>query len=285
MQTPVPHVDPQSDPHDDIVAILRSDSAPRTAHDPSGLHVDLSDRIAPARPIPMPELGPPASALNDNRTLPRKRGGGFMRFVLTVCVGIAATVAYQAYGDTAREKLMAMAPELLGSSPVHAEDANATDQQTPPQTQAAAEAAPAQPAPAAETAAVPATTAAAPQAAPPQGASSPDLAPLIEGMSREIASLRESIEQLKANQHQMSRDLAKAAEEPKEAKPRKQAKAAPPPPPPTPTARPVTERFPPQPARQYAPPQQQQVYIPPPPPPPQSLGESIYAPRPPRPLP
>jgi hypothetical protein len=282
MQTPVPHVDPHSDPHDDIVAILRSDSAPRSAHDSSELHVGLADRIAPAKPVPMPELGPPASALRDNRALPRKRGGGFMRFVLTVCVGIAATVAYQAYGDTAREKLMAMAPELLGSSPVQAEDANATGQQTTAEAQPAAEAEPAQPeqaAPAAEATSAPATTAAAPQAAPPQ-ATSPDLAPLIEGMSREIASLRESIEQLKTSQRQMSRDLAKAAEEPKETKQRKQATAPPPPPP---AARPVAERLPPQP-RQISPPPQQQVYIPPPPPR-QSLDEPVYTPRPPRPLP
>jgi hypothetical protein len=293
-RTETQHVDPQSDPHDDIAAILRSDSIPRTAPpDPSELHIGLADRVAAAASLPPPESAlraPPESALrspplDDYRALsapaPRSRArSGFVRFVLVVCLGIAATVGVQAYGETARDVLASWAPQLVTAAPTLAQAQNASDQPAPAPVQAAAEA----PAQAAQPAAAETTTAPPPAApvqaaAPAQAAASPEIMHLIEGMSREIASLRESIEQLKTNQRQMSRELAKATEEPKQQ--RKQATTAAPPPPPT---RPVAAPLPPQPRQQtYAPPPQQQVYIPPPPTT-QQYGDP-YVPRPPRALP
>ncbi len=237
-RTETQHVDPQSDPHDDIAAILRSDSAPRTAPpDPSELHIGLADRVAAAASLPPPEFAlraPPESALrspppDDYRALsapaPRSRArSGFVRFVLVVCLGIAATVGVQAYGETARDVLASWAPQLVTAAPTLAQAQNVSDQPAPAPVQAAAEPAPAQAAQpaAAETATPPAPAAPVQAAAPAQAATpaqaapSPEITHLIEGMSREIASLRESIEQLKTNQRQMSRELAKATEEPKQ---------------------------------------------------------------------
>lgn len=282
-----PQIDPHhNDPHDDIVAILR-DGAPRVAHDPSELRISPADHVAgsasPAPPL-APALRPPPLnddlPLNAARPRPRRR---VMRFVFTVCVGIAATIGWQSYGEAARRMLADWVPQLAAIAPGQAQQASAAEEQSPPPVQSAAEAAPVQ-APA--VAAAPAATTAAPaQAAPPQAAP-PDLAPMLEDMSREIASLRQTIEQLKAGQQQISRDLAKAAEqEPKR-------RVASPAPPPRPAAAQRTPAPLPPPARSMAsqlppPPVTTQPVIVPQPSPVQLPPEPGFAsaPRPPRPLP
>lgn len=89
-------------------------------------------------------------------------------------------------------------------------------------------------------------------------------------MAREIASLRETIEQLKTSQQQLSRELAKAVE-------RKTATTTPPTSPKPVTAavrNPPSQQpayTPPQPAYSPPPPQQRQVYAPP--------RDYVYSPR------
>jgi hypothetical protein len=39
-------------------------------------------------------------------------GGGFMRFVITFCIGVGATLAWQSYGDTARQMIAGSYPQL-----------------------------------------------------------------------------------------------------------------------------------------------------------------------------
>jgi hypothetical protein len=267
--------DPQADPHD-TVAIPQTDAPSPAAHDPSELHINAADHAASALDLALdPALRAPP--LNDNRELslrvarprPARR---FARFLVATAIGVAATIGWQAYGDEVWQKLASSAPQLLAASPVQAQSVSA-EQPSPAPAQVAAEAAPEKPAPAAD-------TAAAPQAAAPVQAAAPaELAPLIEGMSREIASLRQTVEQLKAGQQQISRDLAREQESR-----RKTAAAAPAP---KPVAAPP--RNPPPPPPHYsaaaAPPPpvvQQQAIVPPPQP--STVPGYAYVPRPPRPV-
>jgi hypothetical protein len=289
--------DPQADPHDDIVAILRGEDSPRTANDPSELRIGLADRLAatpqappvdPAlRPAPVSEdrVPPPASGARPGRR--------FLRFLFTVCIGVAATIAWQSYGEAAKQMLAGLAPQLFASSQLDADGASAPEQldaapaqdaaEATPAAATAADGTPAAPAPAAEQAA--AAPDAAAQAAAPPAPPAPDLTPLIEGMSREIASLREAVEELKAGQQtqqKMSRDLAKDIKDiAKAAEQESKRKVATTPPPP-PTPRPQRYAAPPPPSQGairrevYAPPPSMQTQLPP--------ERDYYSPRPPLPL-
>lgn len=66
------------------------------------------------------------------------------------------------------------------------------------------------------TAAAPSTTAAAPEPSPvpqPAAAPQPDVTPLLQSMAHDLATLEQGMEQLKANQEQLTRENAKLAEQ------------------------------------------------------------------------
>jgi len=111
------------------------------------------------------------------RQPPRRRRG--LRTLLTFCIGIAATLGWQSYGDAAREMIANMSPQLGWLAP-----------------QAVA-ATPAAPEPAAP--AVPAFPAPDPQ--------------LLKATTLGLAAVRQSIDQLGAqlvaNQRQMASEIAK----------------------------------------------------------------------------
>jgi hypothetical protein len=128
-------------------------------------------------------------------------------FLLTVCVGVAATLAWQSYGDTAKQMIASSAPPLawvLSSSPP-------TD---PP---SGRESARDQPYPSA----APAPT---PQAAPAQAGVVESAAPRtvelaapvtpaelqqLQTMAHDLAAVHQRVEELAAGQEQMARDIAK----------------------------------------------------------------------------
>jgi hypothetical protein len=277
---------PQSDPHDDIVALLRGAERAPLAHDPSELHIVPADSgelpLASAPPIG-PMLQTP---LNDNvsgsaEAAPSAQRS-LKRFVVTVCVGIVFTIGWQVYGHETWQALSSLAAPPQGSTPPVAPDQRSAERPPALAEQAAAETRPA-------TAAVPqpAPAAVSPQPDTPPAAVPSDVTRSLEAMSREIAALKQSIEQLKASQHEMNRDLARtmeneirrrtAAQPPKQAQPQRAAPQPSPPdirsaaPPPPPQASPV----------------QRDVYVPSPSPlPPQSPWPGYAAaPRPPLPLP
>ncbi len=274
----------------ELVAVLQHEEPPKAMLEPPDLHVDLADRVTSAAS----EVPPPDPALRPAHASKASFGGRVARMLLAVCVGAGAIVGWQSYGEAAREMLATWAPQLVAAAPAPSQAEKIAEQQ-PASTEAAQQQPAAQPvataaaAPAAENA-VPQPAAAAPAALAP----APELAPMIEDMAREIASLRQTIEQLKTGQQQISRELAKAIEhEPR----RKTATPAPKPA----VAAPRTPA-PPPPRQAYTPPREQQVYVPPreqvytpprdqvyTPPPPQVYvppPPSTYAaPRPPRPLP
>lgn len=254
LQAASQYVDPHADPHDAIVELLHN-HAKRTANDPSKLDITPagkpaeSDTSAPSTaPSVMDDVH---AALNDNairpsefrtQATPKRHGGMISRALLTLCAGVAVTVAWHTYADEAKERLSQFVPQLFASTPATAQDANPTDPQQQDATAqaaapqpAAAEAAPAQAAAAATPARAPqtpasqetTTAAAAPaaQPAPAQATLPPEVTQTIEAMSREIASLKQTVEQLKASQ-QHSRDLAKAGEHETRRKPATSTQAA-----------------------------------------------------------
>ncbi len=104
-------------------------------------------------------------------SLGKRASRALARFVITFCIGVAATLAWQFYGDTAREMIASSSPQLSWLAPQAAPVA-----QTPPDRVAPA---------------VPA-------------APSSDLQQL-----NAIAMVRQRIDQLAAGQEQMTREITK----------------------------------------------------------------------------
>jgi hypothetical protein len=231
-----PQLDPNGDPHDTIIALLRGAEPSRSAHDLSELNISPADdgasAVASAAPpinpasrttplndiVPLPDVTP----RNDNLRIdqPRgpgaRRGRGVVRFLLTVCAGIVATIGWQAYGEEVVQRGANLMPQMFGSAPALA---TSTAENAAPVQTAAAEP-PAEPAQAAAAAAAPATeqpattAAATPVAAdgvPVQAAIPVEVTQSIDAMTREIASLKQTIEQLRDGQEKLSR--AKAVEQ------------------------------------------------------------------------
>lgn len=102
----------------------------------------------------------------------RRSSGGFMRFLTTFCIGIAATLAWQSYGDAAREMIAGAYPQLGWLAPRAA---------------------------AAQTTAMAAST----RSADPRE---------IQELSQNLAAMRQRVDQLAvqlaAGQDQMTRDIA-----------------------------------------------------------------------------
>ena len=161
------------------------------------------------------------------RSLGRRAVRAFLRFVITLGIGVGGTLAWQAYGDDARQLMASAYPEQLGWIAPQA-----------------------------------ATTALAPQSAPAALASDAPATPSVDqqqlkALSLNLAAVRQSVEQLATQvatgQQQMTGEIAKlqtseqdilnkiATPPPRPAPARKPpapplAVAAPPPPPPAPVA-------------------------------------------------
>jgi len=114
--------------------------------------------------------------LPSKRPSPGKRASrALARFLITFCIGVAAILAWQSYGDAAREMIASSSPQLGWLAP---------------QAAPVAQTAPNMIAPAAPT--VP----------------SPDRQQL-NAMSLSLAALRQSVDQLAAGQEQMTREITK----------------------------------------------------------------------------
>jgi hypothetical protein len=216
----------QNDPHDvleiapDIVLVARAEEQlSRLARDaakrPQNPQVRSEPDFSARSPVPpvdarfrstvagnaAPRSGAPSSSTRLIR--------GLAGLLLAVLIGVAGYIWQEAYGEAAKQSVAALLPQSLVSS---SQPASADAPQQPDQPSQASEAA----APAAQPAAQSQTT--ADSAAP--AAPSPDQAQLLQSMARDVASLGQELEQLKgsvaelrANQEQMSRDIAKASEQ------------------------------------------------------------------------
>ena len=153
-------------------------------------------------------------AVPSNRpSLGGRAARAFISLTLIAGIGVVA-MAWQSpsYGDAARQMIARWAPQLVPTLLLTLESPGLPAQRAPLAVRAsAASAAPPQPAPLAQI---------APQGVvPPASALSPDSAQLLQSMARDLATvgqrieqLKASIDQLKAGQQQMSREIAKPFE-------------------------------------------------------------------------
>src|ERR1700730_17107007 len=243
------------DPHDvlvvapDVVLVAPADEElaklARTLRHPSNPHARTGSDLSGSSAVPRVDTTFRAAAVRDIRvtgdrpSIGRKAVRAFTGFLLLACIGVAA-IAWQSYGDAAKQIIARWAPQLVLTSSPPLENPGPPEQPYPPTIQAsAATPAPPQPAPLAQT---------APEGvAPTAAALSPESAQLLQSMAgdlatagQEIKQLKASIEQLKASQEQISRDIAKASEQnlrPKISEPAARSAAAP--------ARKLMQPFPP----------------------------------------
>jgi hypothetical protein len=163
--------------------------------------------------------------LLDRPSRVRRARRAFIRYLIAICVGAAATLAWQSYGDAIKQTVATKAPELgwspevsqliatsverLGwTKPAQLESgapptaAPETAQQAPvTQAATAAPEATAQQAPVAQAAANPVVS------NPPAGPS-PALEQ-VQQMASDLAALKQAVERLSANQDRMAQDIAK----------------------------------------------------------------------------
>ena len=170
------------------------------ARQPSDHPQSRMNTFRPAVPSNPPSLG-------------RRAVRAFISLALLGCIGVAA-MAWQSpsSGDAAKQMIARWAPQLVPTLLLTLESPGLPAQRAPLAVRAsAASAAPPQPAPMAQI---------APQGVvPPASALSPDSAQLLQSMARDLATvgqrieqLKASIDQLKAGQQQMSREIAKPFE-------------------------------------------------------------------------
>ncbi len=214
----------------------------------------LDTDVSAARPVPPVDplfrpgaantnIEPPDAPASLGQRAGRAASRAFAGFVLAL-IGVAATYAWQTHGDRAERIMAKWMPQSVMAWLPQTKTAQA-DQPNPQPVEATAapspsvDATPPQAAPVTQ-AATPqtATAEAAPPPAAPQDAAPPVAAPAalppeaaqqLQAMARDLAAAQQQIEQLKASQDQMARQLAKVTEE--NSRRRVAApKAAPPPP-------------------------------------------------------
>src|SRR5215831_14908670 len=154
----------------------------------------------------------------DRASIGRRAVRAFTSFLLVACIGIAV-IAWQSYGDAAKQIIARWASQLvLASSPL-LENPGPPERPNPPTIQASAAKAAPPPAPLAQTApegVAPTTAALSPESAQLLQSMAGDLATAGQEIKQLQASIEQpqaSIEQLKASQEQMSRDIATASEQ------------------------------------------------------------------------
>ena len=165
--------------------------------------VDMMFRPAAVNNVQVPGDRPPIG---------KRAVRAFSGFLLTACIG-GAGVAWQSYGDAAKQIIASSAPQHVLTSWLPLEKLGLSAQPAPPAVQAdATMGAPSQPAPVAQTGQS--------EGVAPTAALSPESAQLLQSMVRDLASvgqeieqIKASIEQIKASQQQMPRDVAKPSEQ------------------------------------------------------------------------
>jgi hypothetical protein len=174
--------------------------------------------------------GPLADAtlfVEAGKARPRRVARAFLRYLIAVCFGVAATLAWQRHGELAQQTVARWIPQLvwLDSPAVHASVPEPVVRQAMSAEPAVAELL-TPPAPPAPPVAAP-SVAAPPVAPPPSGVTTGDL-----------ADLRRTVERMAASQEQMAREISTLRAVRQEARPKIAAPVAPqsvavlPPPPP-----------------------------------------------------
>jgi hypothetical protein len=129
----------------------------------------------------------------------------FLRYLTAILMGVAGTLAWQSYGETAKQMIAVNAPQL-GWSPDAQQMITGWVQElgwTKPPTAAENTA----PTPVAVDASQPAAVSQTGPATAPQTPAAPSLAQ-VQQMAADLAALHQTVDQLTAGQNQMARDIA-----------------------------------------------------------------------------
>ena len=141
--------------------------------------------------------------INDSPARVRPASRGFARYMLAICIGVAATLAWQFYGQAAKQIIATTAPGLGWSPEAKQTIASWVEQLGWTKPLAGAEISTAQPS-------VPETTQTA-TVAPDNGA--PKAASLdpqqVQQIALDVAALRQSVEQVAASQTKMAAEINK----------------------------------------------------------------------------
>jgi len=208
---PPKQTDPYADPHDDVL-VARIDEelsslAPDAVRYPSDPQTHIASDFYAGAAVPPVDttFRPTVDTVRGRRSsMGRRAGRAVTAFLLAGCIG-AAAIASQSYGTVAKQMIGRWVPKFILTASPPLENTGLPEQPGTPAVQAnAAQTTPPQPAPVAQTA----TDGVAPTAAAP----SSDSAQLLQSMARDLASARQEIDQLKASQEQMSRDIARVSE-------------------------------------------------------------------------
>ena len=175
----------------------------------------------------------------DRPSIGRRMFRALVRFFIAALIGVGATLAWQSYGEEAKEMVRTCIPSVAWLLPV------STTNSSPDGLMLAQEAAPPQSASVTQT------------SAPTAAATSPELVQL-EPMARDLAVMRRSLEQLAAKQEQMAQNIATVQAIDQDIRQKMSSR------PPSPAV-PVPPRKPPRPNAQSSAVQSSSVPAPPPP--------------------
>jgi hypothetical protein len=141
-------------------------------------------------------------AITDSPARAKPASRSFARYMLAICIGVAATLAWQSYGQATRQIIATSAPELGWSSEAKQTIASWVEQLSWPP--ASAEIATAPPsAPETAQAATVAETAPAPKA-PITASLDPQQ---VQQLALDVAAVRQSVEQIVASQTKMAAEI------------------------------------------------------------------------------
>jgi hypothetical protein len=190
---------------------------------------DLHSGLTPRLDLDALERKAPDNRLGAIGNQKKKRSSrGFTRYLLAICIGAAATLAWQSYGEAAKQMFAAKAPELGWSPESKRMIANLVEQlgwTKPPATSAVR--------PSVETPQAVPVAQTAPENVTPKAPAAPSIDPeQVNRMAIDLTALRQTVEQLAASQDQMVREIARL----KAADGEILAKVTPAPPPPPPIA-------------------------------------------------
>jgi len=243
----------------------RHQSDPQTRNEPG---FAIASPIPPVdttfRPTAVDEVPNNVRATGSRRSIGSRLARAFTALLFATCLGVFGIV-WQRYGDAATQMIAKSAPQFL-SSLLPSEKPAPSVEAAPPAVVAEAANTDASNEPPPQPASV--APAAPDSVAPAAAAPAPEQAQLLQSMARDLVSLGQQVEQLKASidelkagQQQVSRDIAIASEQ--NLRPKiSVAPALPPRPAPARPRKPITPLPPPQ-AAMAPPPQAAAPYVPP----------------------
>jgi hypothetical protein len=139
----------------------------------------------------------------------RRSSRGFARYLVAILFGVAATLAWQSYGDVAKQIIATRAPELGSSPEAKQMIANSIQQLGWTKPPAGPESTAVRP-PAPQTVASTSKAPAPPSPDPQQVQQiETDIAAVRQAVERHFADVRATVEQLAASQDQMAREITK----------------------------------------------------------------------------